>query len=202
MLSESDSIGNRRDTNQAKQKKASTSHTPTLLAMADATKPKSSDNKAPNAVTAHSVQTPSKAVEPISKGLALAEKQIIKMSNGKHTETLVTTAAQREEALARPGPQKSEAEEVAYEYLISMNRGWDDSDDDDSSTIDWKAWTSLTGAEQVVYRKRIDDYTAWINKSLRQQQEEARRMMREARRPRELLIAKAQERAAKRLRWK
>lgn len=169
--------------------------------MADATKPKSSDNKAPNAVTAHSVQTASKAVEPISKGLALAEKQIIKMTNGKHTATLVTTAAQREAALARPAPKKSEAEEVVNDYLISMNRGWDDSDDDDdSSTIDWKAWTSLTGAEKDVYRKRMDEYTAWINKKMRQQQQERRRLMREAMRPRELLIAKAQERAAKRLR--
>ena len=81
--------------------------------MADATKPKSSDNKAPNAVTAHSVQTVSKAVEPISKGLALAEKQIIKMTNGKHTATLVTTAAQREAALARPALWERQATKSA-----------------------------------------------------------------------------------------
>ena len=121
------------------------------------------------------------------------------MTNGKHTETLVTTAAQREAALARPAPKKSEEEEIVNDYLISMNSGWDD-DDDDSSTIDWKAWTSLTDAEQDVYMKRIKEYTAWVNKKMRQQQEERRRLMRDAMRPRELLIAKFEERAAKRLR--
>ena len=122
----------------------------------------SSSDKHKDKASQPKTQTSSNTVKPISRGLALAEKQIIDLAS-KPLEayikaSLVTTAAQREAALARPAealpaPKPGSPEGIMARLLDGLP---------DGDTL-----ADLTSVELGECNKRLNEHNALMEKNWR-----------------------------------
>ena len=118
----------------------------------------------------------------VSRGLALAEREIMRLAerDGDTAEaieaTIVTTAAQREAALApRPIPEnESPRAKIRRNLMMEMHRRRSSGDEDELSL-------DFTNSERDDYMRRMDEHTQLMRKLTKENEQKVRDTLKRAR---------------------